>query len=67
MGKRYASVAEKSCVACGACEQVCPKAAVAVWKGGFAKVDRERCVGCGLCANVCPANAVDVFTKEADV
>lgn len=64
MGKRYASVTEKSCVACGACETICPKAAVTVWKGCYACVDIERCVGCGLCAKTCPAAAVAILARE---
>lgn len=64
MGKRYASVTETCCVACGACEKACPKAAVSVWKGCYAKVDLGKCVGCGICAKTCPANAVEILARE---
>lgn len=64
MGKRYASVNKKVCVACGACENVCPKAAIAVWRGCYAGVDLDRCVGCGLCAKICPADAVAILARE---
>lgn len=64
MGKRYASVMEKRCVACGACEKICPKAAIAVWKGCYARVDRDQCVGCGLCAKTCPASVIDFLPRE---
>ncbi len=65
MAKRYASVTETICVACGACEKICPKAAVAVWKGCYAKVDMEKCVGCGLCAKTCPAAVITILSREA--
>lgn len=64
MAKRYASVTEMTCVACGACEKICPKAAIAVWKGCYAKVDMEKCVGCGLCAKTCPASVIAILTRE---
>lgn len=56
--KRYAVVDEKTCVACGACEGVCPKEAVKVYRGCYAKVAQELCVGCGKCEKVCPANSI---------
>lgn len=65
MGKRYASVEEHNCVACGACENVCPKAAIAVWRGCYAKVDTEKCVGCGLCVKACPAGTIAILVREA--
>lgn len=53
--KRFAVVNEDRCVSCGACTHVCPRQAISVYKGCFARVDKERCVGCGLCAKTCPA------------
>lgn len=60
--KRFAVVNEDRCVSCGACTQVCPRQAISVYKGCFARVDRERCVGCGLCAKTCPAGSIRVAT-----
>lgn len=54
---RIALVGEE-CVACGCCERVCPRQAVAVLHGVRAKVDGARCVGCGMCAAVCPAAVI---------
>ncbi len=65
MAKRYAAVRQKDCVSCGACQAVCPKSAIAVWKGCFAKVDKELCIGCGLCAKACPANVITLLDREA--
>lgn len=46
------------CNACGACQYVCPKQAIAYEEtiGGYLlpSVDAELCVQCGLCASVCP-------------
>lgn len=64
IAKRLASVEWKWCVACGACQKVCPKEAVSVWKGCHAKVDEEKCVGCGICARICPAGALSVVDRE---
>lgn len=63
--KRKAAVNRDICVACGACVKVCPKNAVSVWRGCFAKVDTEICVGCGMCAKICPAGCITVLTGGA--
>lgn len=60
--KRFAVVNEDRCVSGGACTQVCPRQAISIYKGCFARVDRERCVGCGLCAKICPAGSIRVAT-----
>ncbi|MDO5410676.1 MAG: 4Fe-4S binding protein [Lachnospiraceae bacterium] len=64
MAKKYALIKKENCVACGACQNECPKEAVAVWKGCYAKTDLERCVGCGRCAKVCPAAAISIEKRE---
>ncbi len=64
MAKKYAIVDRKYCVSCGACQKVCPKGVIAVWKGCFAVADTDGCVGCGLCARVCPANAITYAQRE---
>ena len=48
--KRKAFVDGDTCVVCGCCVKVCPKAAIQVWRGIMEKVDVDRCVGCGKCA-----------------
>lgn len=62
--KRYAAVNQAACVACGACEMVCPLGAVKVHKGCYAKVAEETCVGCGKCEKVCPANSIQIESRE---
>lgn len=56
--KRYAAVDKQICVACGACEIICPMEAIKVYMGCFAKVAQDICVGCGRCEKVCPANSI---------
>ena len=58
--KRKAFVDGDTCVVCGCCVKVCPKAAIQVWRGIMAKVDVDRCVGCGKCARECPASVIEV-------
>ncbi|MFT4105379.1 MAG: 4Fe-4S binding protein [Lacrimispora sp.] len=65
--KKYASVQESLCVACGCCIKVCPKGAISVPKGIHAVVDMAACIGCGLCAKACPASVITVKTVEMEV
>ena len=63
--RKLAYVDAKVCVACGACAKACPKGAVSIWKGCYAKVDAEKCVGCGLCAKTCPAGCIETVERGA--
>ena len=58
--KRKAQVAQNECVACGSCVKVCPKGAIKVYKGLYARVDEELCIGCGRCAAECPAAIIEM-------
>lgn len=58
MSSKYVISVGKSCVACGACQKVCPRQAIAVFKGIKAVVNEDRCVGCGLCLKECPAGVI---------
>lgn len=64
--KRYASVLEKECVACGSCILVCPKLAITVPKGIHAVVDEKLCIGCGLCKKACPASVIEILTNTVE-
>lgn len=44
------------CLACGACEGVCPVGAISMGDGKF-EIDREKCIECGACASICPVGA----------
>ena len=65
LSKHIAQVDRHRCVACGACAKVCPRQAIAVWRGCWASVDAIRCVGCGKCGKVCPADAVTLEERGA--
>lgn len=56
--RKTAAVDKSACVACGACQKVCPREAISVVGGVCAAVDSGRCVGCGLCARECPASVI---------
>ena len=64
MSKRYATVNKKTCVACGTCIKVCPRAAVTIWRGCHAAISESDCIGCGKCAKVCPANCIEIRERE---
>ena len=62
--KRTARVDSSSCVACGCCVKVCPKAAIQIVKGVVARVNPEMCIGCGKCARECPASVIALEEAE---
>lgn len=64
MKKRFVNVIKDTCVCCGACEKVCPKNALSMYRGCFAEVDKQQCVGCGICTRICPTNSLEVITEE---
>lgn len=63
MAKRIAEVNRKVCVACGACTHECPRDAISVYRGCYARVDDKLCVGCGKCAKICPAGCIVISEK----
>ena len=62
--RRLSRVDADSCVACGCCVKVCPRAAISVFRGIYAKVDETLCVGCGKCARECPASVIEMGETE---
>ncbi len=54
MGTHYI-VAE--CIACGACEPVCPVNAISAGDPQYI-IDKETCIDCGACDDVCPVEAI---------
>lgn len=64
MAKRIAFVDKNRCVACGVCIKACPKSAISVHRGCYAKVEDTKCVGCGLCVKACPVGCIEVKERE---
>ena len=58
--KKLAAVNCKVCVACGVCMKACPRGAIDIYRGCYARVAEDRCVGCGLCAKACPAGCLEI-------
>ncbi len=62
---------KSDCCACGACENVCPKNAIAMREDErgflFPTIDSTRCVGCGACVKVCPLKSAAAETARPDV
>lgn len=63
MSKSVASIEKNACVACGCCLKVCPRQALAIWKGSYAAVDENLCVGCGKCEKECPASVIHILPR----
>ena len=61
--KRHAVVDREHGVAWGACEAVCSRGAIVVWKGSFSVVNDDLCVGCGRCSAECPASAISIEVR----
>ncbi|MBS6396256.1 MAG: 4Fe-4S binding protein [Clostridiales bacterium] len=66
MPKRIAQILIENCVACGACRNICPRSALSIHRGCYARVDPSLCIGCGKCRNTCPANAIELIEREAE-
>ncbi|MBL7217541.1 MAG: DUF362 domain-containing protein [Desulfobacteraceae bacterium] len=60
--KKSPMVTEK-CIACGDCEEICPKDAVQV-KDDRASVDYSKCIRCFCCHEVCPEKAIDLVAAK---
>ncbi len=65
--RRFASVNEAQCVACGSCIKVCPRDAIHVPYGVSAMVHLQKCVGCGLCAKACPASVIKIMVQQEEI
>ena len=61
--KKLAVMDQTICVACGVCMNICPRGAISIYKGCYARAEEEKCVGCGLCAKACPAGCISVAER----
>jgi ferredoxin len=46
------------CIACGACEPVCPVNCISEVAEGKREIDGNVCIDCGACAGVCPVDCI---------
>lgn len=46
------------CIACGACEPVCPVECISVQDDGKRVISEADCIDCGACADVCPVECI---------
>lgn len=49
---------ENECIACGACESVCPVSCISELENSKRKIDESVCIDCGSCASVCPVSCI---------
>ena len=56
--RKRAVLDPSDCVACGSCVDVCPREAIKIDQGCFARIDHSRCVGCGRCVRECPSSII---------
>jgi len=60
-----ARVNKKTCIRCGACENVCPTEAIVVpGKKAKAKVTAGKCIACPNCSGVCPVDAIKMVPRS---
>lgn len=56
-GKRI-RIDQSDCIACYACKERCPNAAIFINEQGLAEIDANCCLSCGYCGPVCPVRAI---------
>lgn len=67
IGKRNRKVfgyyAEKGCIGCGKCLDVCPQNCISLSQSA-AYIDGRRCLHCGRCAEICPKKVIKAEFKN---
>lgn len=46
------------CVACGACEPLCPVDCISEVANGKRAIDEGACIDCSACAGLCPVDCI---------
>jgi formate hydrogenlyase subunit 6/NADH:ubiquinone oxidoreductase subunit I len=50
---------KENCIACGACEDVCPVSCITEVEDGKRLIDEDVCISCGACADACPVDCIE--------
>ena len=58
-----AQYASEECIACGACVDICPMAALTLDELDNINFEQDRCIGCGLCVGLCPTGSIRLVRK----
>ena len=53
-------IIEDSCIACGACLEICPVGAISWDKNGKSFIDVKKCIKCHSCESICPVEAIEI-------
>jgi len=62
--KFLAHVNKRTCISCGACQNVCPTEAITVpRKKAKARVTDSKCIACPNCSGVCPVDAIQMVPR----
>jgi ferredoxin len=51
-----------TCIGCGMCREVCPRAVFTIDADKARIVNRDACIECGACEKNCPVEAISVRT-----
>lgn len=65
-GKDVRAVCQVGCIACKACERVCPTGAITV-NNNVAHINYDECTACGLCVEKCPTKCIEFEARLADM
>ena len=58
LSKKRIKIDQSDCIACYACMERCPNAAIFINEQGLAEIDANCCLSCGYCGPVCPVRAI---------
>ena len=61
-----AVVDAETCMACGACIELCPMEAIAEGEDSKSMVNRDKCIGCAVCVTGCPVDAIELEPVSAE-
>ncbi len=51
-------ITDEECIACGACQEVCPVSCISEKADGKRIINEIACISCGACAANCPVSCI---------